>query len=148
MKFIKAGDNLIINIETIRWAEKDNYGYWTVHLAGEKGIQVRSEEFTEAMEELCFESANHRRSSTGSSCVDVIKLTESVFDRYDCPEWAEYAAVDAAGEVWAFAFEPFLNDENSCWVCPADDYESSVFIAAGYDATDWRNSLIKRPRHS
>lgn len=67
MKLVHAGDNLIINIETIRWAEKDNYGYWAVHLAGEEVIKVRSEEFTKALEELCAESANHRRSSTGSS---------------------------------------------------------------------------------
>ncbi len=79
-----------------------------------------------------------------TGCSQLPKLTVEVFDRPDCPEWAEYAAVDADGAVWGFAIEPYFDEENRCWVCHTDDYEGSSFIAEGFDASDWKNSLIKR----
>jgi hypothetical protein len=98
------------------------------------------------LDDRTFDSTDWRNSLIERPTKSFPRLTEEVFNRPDCPEWASYAAVDAAGEVWAFALEPYLNDEDRCWVCQADDYESSVFIAAGYDATDWRDSLIERPK--
>jgi hypothetical protein len=100
------------------------------------------------LDDRTFDSTDWQHSLIERPKKSLPRLTEEVFNRPDCPEWASYAAVDAAGEVWAFALEPYLNDENRCWVCQADDYESSVFITAGYDATDWQNSLTERPERS
>lgn len=141
MKLVKAGDNLIINIETISWVEKDDHGYWLVHLVEGKAIKVKSEEFINELEELCSESAKHRRSSTGTTCVCVTKLTEDVFARDDCPEWAEYAAVDKDGTAYLFEREPRVWTET--WAPGGMLKEVPMF-----DSSDWKNSLIKRPRRS
>lgn len=76
------------------------------------------------------------------------KLTADVFNHPNCPEWAEYAAVDADGQVWVYGYEPFIDGEVGFWVCHNDDYEGGAFIGKGYDATDWKNSLIQRVRYT
>ena len=144
MRFVKAGDDVIINLETISWVEKDDYGHWLVHLAGGKAIKVKSEEFIKGLEELCTESTRHRRSSTGSTRVDVVKLTADVFDRDDCPEWAEYAAVDKDGVACFFEKEPRVGV--ALWV-PGDTGDKYGAIPV-FNSSDWKNSLIRRPSRS
>lgn len=142
MKFVKDGECMMINIETISYVEKDSYdGHWRVHLTGGETIKVKSEEFIKELEELCSESAKHRRSSTGYSCTDVMKLTESVFDRDDCPEWARYAAVDKDGVAYFFEREPHAGTAK--WI--PDDPEHKYSAIPVFDTGAWKNSLVKVP---
>jgi hypothetical protein len=59
------------------------------------------------------------------------KLTVEVFDRPDCPEWANYASVNKNGRVI------FFEDKNS----PGVKADIGFF-----DTSDWQNSLIERPK--
>ena len=71
------------------------------------------------------------------------KLTVDVFGRYDCPEWARYAAVDRDGTARFHAEEPFVPTEftGNWWCSEGND----SFILGKFDASDWKNSLIERP---
>jgi predicted kinase len=89
-----------------------------------------------------------RRGETVTECSRLPKLTAEVFDRPDCPEWAKYAAVDADGTVWAYDNEPWPNKEYGCWICHTYSDEGEVYIAEGFDPSDWQNSLIKRPEET
>ncbi len=71
-------------------------------------------------------------------------LNERVFDLDVCPDWAQYAAVDADGEAYWYSTKP--SRVGSDWV----DYGRIRLIRDGdypviFDATDWQHSLIKRP---
>ena len=67
------------------------------------------------------------------------KLTADIFNRSDCPEWAKWAAVDRSGECFVYSRKPIEREDVWC-------YERGNFCYIGdYDASDWRNSLIKRP---
>lgn len=68
------------------------------------------------------------------------KLTAEVFDRPDCPEWANWAAVDSCGDAYFYAGKPQANSER--W---SDPVLLDFFYIGKFDATDWRNSLIERP---
>ena len=139
MKFVKINDSLIINLDKIRWAEKNDYGYWVVHFDDERNIKLRSDEFMRAIEELSTETSTKDNDKTV-----VRKLTEAIFDMNDCPEWAEYAAVDEDGVAYFFSKEPrvgiskFIPDvtDEKCTQIPT------------FDTSDWKNSLVKRPRRS
>lgn len=141
MRFVQIGDDLIINIEAISWIEKEDYGYWLVHMSDGKNIRAKSEVLMRELEELCAESVGHRESSTGSTCVDGMKLTVDVFDREDCPEWAEYVAVDEDGTAYFFEREPSI--VNDVWGAGSRFKAIPVFATS-----DWKNSLIKRPSRS
>ena len=72
-------------------------------------------------------------------------LNEKVFDLDTCPDWAQYAAVDEDGEVHWYSVKP--SRAGSDWV---DFYGRIRLIRDGdnaliFDATNWQNSLIKRP---
>jgi hypothetical protein len=69
------------------------------------------------------------------------KLTAEVFDRPDCPEWANYASVNADGEVWFHARKPKIVDNFWCAGSPEKMYQRHK----EFDAFDWKNSLVKRP---
>lgn len=73
------------------------------------------------------------------------KLTVEVFDRPDCPEWANYAVVNCDGRLTFFADKPkFEGEDYGCWSCSYSKYKhinNTVF-----DASDWENSLIERPK--
>lgn len=66
------------------------------------------------------------------------KLTAEVFERKDCPERARWAAVDGNGMVYCYVEKPTCGVE--LW-----DGPGFSFIDFGFDASDWRNSLIERP---
>lgn len=68
------------------------------------------------------------------------KLTEEVFDRPECFAWADYAAVGADGKGFYFQSEPAKTDH--AWRLPDDCKIANIGI---FDASDWENSLIKRP---
>lgn len=74
------------------------------------------------------------------------KLTAEVFDRPDCQEWAKYAAVDKDGTARFHAEEPTLPTvlDGEWWCSTGND----TFITGEFDASDWQNSLIERPKKS
>lgn len=72
------------------------------------------------------------------------KLTAEVFNRPNCPEWAEYAAVDEDGEAYYFHKEP--SEDNGLWGSHEGDDICPALIPGEFDATDYENSLIKRER--
>ena len=73
-------------------------------------------------------------------------LNEKVFDLEECPDWAQYAAVDADGEAYWYSVKP--SRVESDWV---DFYGRIRLIRDGdnpfiFDSTGWQHSLIERPR--
>ena len=72
------------------------------------------------------------------------RLTVNVFNRPDCPKWANYAVVNSRGTLIFFGNKPcFEGEDYGCWSC--SDYEYKHIKDAVFDATDWPNSLIERP---
>lgn len=70
------------------------------------------------------------------------KLTIEVFDREDCPDWARYAAVDYDGNTYYYDVEPEL--KNGVW-CIGHKRARAEFITGGYDNSDYKHSLVRRP---
>lgn len=72
-------------------------------------------------------------------------LNEKVFELDGCPEWAQYAAVDQNGMACWYSNEPYVCTSISKWWA---DKGCAGFIYSGmpFDATNWQNSLIKRPK--
>ena len=76
-------------------------------------------------------------------------LNERVFELDECPDWAQYAAVDADGEAYWYSAKP--SRVGGDWV---DFYGFDGRIrlirdgdnALIFDATGWKHSLIARPR--
>lgn len=69
------------------------------------------------------------------------KLTADVFNRSDCPEWANYVAVDSNNKAHWFKVKP-EKTETGRWWSPLGDFDR---IPGKFDAGDWQNSLIERP---
>lgn len=69
------------------------------------------------------------------------KLTVEVFDREDCPAWAKWVAVDEDGEAFYYESEPEIND--GIWINSSG--ANVAMISDGYDNSDYKHSLIKRP---
>ena len=70
------------------------------------------------------------------------KLTVDVFNRPDCPAWANYAAVASGGNAIYFSNKPYPADIAGVW----HGAERWDFAKLKCDATDWQNSLIERPK--
>lgn len=68
------------------------------------------------------------------------KLTQEVF--IYCPIWAGWAAVDSDGCAHWFSHEP-ERENKLYWFCRDG---CKLRIAGFFDATDWKNSLIKRQK--
>ena len=73
-------------------------------------------------------------------------LNERVFELDECPDWAQYAAVDEDGQAYWCSSKP--ERVGSDWV---DFYGRIRLIRDGdnaliFDATGWKHSLIERPR--
>ena len=72
-------------------------------------------------------------------------LNEKVFDLEECPDWAQYAAVDVDGEAYWYSSKP--ERVGSYWVNHGrlrlieDGAKACIF-----DATDCQHSLIERPK--
>lgn len=74
------------------------------------------------------------------------KLTEEVFNRPDCPAWAQWAAVDEYGMVWLTAKKPnvvMIAGKANGWSTGGGSY--THWSPMMFDPSDWKNSLIKRP---
>jgi hypothetical protein len=74
-----------------------------------------------------------------TNCNQLPKLTAEVFNRPDCPEWANYAAVDESGVAYYYAEEPYARKHTF------GSLDSMKTIDGTFDASDWKNSLIERP---
>ena len=73
-------------------------------------------------------------------------LNEKVFDLDNCPDWAQWAAVDKDGVACWYESKPDI--DGSVWI--NDDRVHLIkytdrAVAIVFDATAWQNSLIKRP---
>lgn len=72
------------------------------------------------------------------------KLTAEVFNRPDCPDWAQYAVLDKRGMAYYTRYKP---------VAAKDDVALDWLVDGSYrkmseeyfDASDWQDSLIERP---
>lgn len=69
-------------------------------------------------------------------------LNEKVFDLDSCPDWAQYAATDECGTA-------YWHEDKPCrmlhqWFHRSDSRYKAIGDSS-FDATDWQNSLIKRP---
>ena len=73
------------------------------------------------------------------------KLTVEVFDRPDCPEWANYAAVDSNGAGYYYSEKPFILSDAFGWGIVCSENNRSEFISGVFNNSDWQNSLIERP---
>lgn len=81
------------------------------------------------------------RSVPVADCNQLPKLTAEVFDRPDCPGWAQYAAVDSSGHASYYEKLPvrlrgffFLSNVEG----------RSQMIDGYWDASNWENSTITR----
>lgn len=72
------------------------------------------------------------------------KLTVEVFDRKDCPEWAQWAAVDSDGQAYFYDSKPFVGD--CAWWGDWGGIEVARIDRITFDATGWKTSLIERPK--
>lgn len=75
------------------------------------------------------------------------KLTQEVFYRPDCPEWAQWAAVNQDGKAWWYENLPDREAENWIGVPCLNTLHSRCRIINDqlFDASDWEHSLIERP---
>ena len=69
-------------------------------------------------------------------------LNEKVFELDSCPDWAQYAAADECGTA-------YWHEDKPCrmlhqWFHRSDSRYKAIGDSS-FDATDWQNSLIKRP---
>lgn len=75
------------------------------------------------------------------------KLTEAVFSMPECPEWAQYAAVDSDGVVTVFDGVPHATvtlAKSTTWVPLVLPCKSQVLHSVTCDPTDCRSSLVHR----
>ena len=93
-----------------------------------------------------FNRSNWKNSLIKRPSKDLLKLTTDVFNHPDCPEWANWAAVDKTGCAYYYSDSPVC--KSAYWEYdyhqPASRYEHRCEIGR-FDASDWRNSLIERP---
>lgn len=69
------------------------------------------------------------------------KLTQDVFIYR--PIWAEWAAVDCNGSAFWYSHKPKRRKID--WIC-YNPLGGTIRICGIFDATDWKNSLIKRQK--
>lgn len=86
----------------------------------------------------CEECANYKPKEEPKK---FSKLTQEVFEREDCPEWAQYAAVDKNGEADWYEKRPISWCHQ--WYVNALGGRFAR-IEGKFDATDWEHSLIER----
>ena len=71
-------------------------------------------------------------------------LNEKVFELDGCPDWAQYAAVDAGGKAYWYEDAP-RRRSSIFWTSECERSRSKYIIDISFDATDWQHSCIKRP---
>ena len=75
--------------------------------------------------------------------VKLYVLNEKVFELEDCPDWAQYAAVDEAGTAYWHESKPCRKLHQ--WFHRSDSRYKAIGDSS-FDATDWQHSLIERPK--
>lgn len=70
-------------------------------------------------------------------------LNEKVFDLEECPDWAQYAAVDEDGHAYWYESKPDLY--YVYWTSERECSRPKCILGVFFDATGWMHSLIKRP---
>lgn len=75
-----------------------------------------------------------------TECNQLPKLTAEVFDRPDCPEWAQYAAVDGTECAYWYKNKPV--PLGMYWF--ATDSILEKISGISFDASGWQHSLIER----
>ena len=73
-------------------------------------------------------------------------LNEKVFDLEECPDWAQYAAVDEDGTAFFYMYPPSPGVHR---YRGTGSGSHCILIHTGYslfDSTDWQHSLIRRPQ--
>ena len=70
-------------------------------------------------------------------------LNQKVFELDECPDWAQWAAVDADGKAHWFGSQPCIRAK--CWQRQPCISSSRICLGWLFDPTDWQNSLIERP---
>lgn len=71
-------------------------------------------------------------------------LVPVVFSLPECPSDANWAAVDADGSAYWYVDKPVIS--GNCWVRRQTNCAAKCILPEAFDATDWRNSLIERPK--
>lgn len=74
-----------------------------------------------------------------AECNQLPKLTAEVFDRPDCPAWAKYAMVNDLGDGCWY-------EENPGLFYTGRGHGTKIMFIDRFDASDWENSLIERPK--
>ena len=87
-----------------------------------------------------YDKSNWRNSLIERPAAQRTKLTREVFSMEECPEWAQYAAVDAGGLAY------WYEDKPERLIVEWRNTERARRIGQVYDATDWQNSLVERRR--
>lgn len=73
-------------------------------------------------------------------------LNEKVFELDECPDWAQWAAVDEDEAAYFYMYRPSLGVHR--YKC-TDAESPCIRIHTGwslFDSTDWQHSLIERPK--
>ena len=71
-------------------------------------------------------------------------LNDKVFELDECPDWAQWAAVNRKGDVNWYSVEPYVCGDISGWWANKGRV-GLIHADRPFDATDWIHSLIKRP---
>lgn len=100
----------------------------------------RAEKSEETEEKSCEECANYKPKEESEK---LPKLTQEVFNREDCPEWARYAVLNSLGVCYFCFNRPRRTDLG--W-----SYIGRCFFlnTIRFDASDWENSVIEKPYFS
>lgn len=145
-----------------RWKPKNGEMYWYVWHDG----HVYWDDFTGASDERHFKFGNcfktkaeaeaaaekvkalllslhgeceNLQPTCNQLATDLPKLTAEVFDRPDCPEWAQWAIISPGGYIAFFKEKPEIYDNG---IVLKGDY---VYIwEKKYSAENWQNSLVER----
>lgn len=131
-----------------RWKPQDREEYWSIDDAGRVvpyvwagwGVDLDRYNFGN-----CFKTAEGaiaKRDEIKALLTECLpKLTVDVFSLPDCPEWADWAAVDSSGNAFWYSDLPHETGGERMW----DSLGAFKEIKSTFDASDWQNSLIERP---
>ena len=72
-----------------------------------------------------------------TGCNRLPKLTAKVFDRPDCPKWANYAAVDRDGIGRVFECEPMAEEDG--WY----SFGSEELVGGGVTRDHYKSTIVK-----
>ena len=93
-----------------------------------------------------LDTKNVQVTRTEKRCI----LNEKIFELDECPDWAQYAAVDEDGSAYYFEHKPrqYSASWRNATSCSSPCLSSVRHIPTDtpFDSTDWQHSLIERPK--